>query len=674
MLRSRSPLLACAVAIALGAGSACSDGGSEASDGGGSGVAQDSGVDAGVEVDGGAVSPVQSLRLVPDSAVLVDRTGAPATQAFTVEATRENGDTETVVASLELQDSTLGRLVGGRFTTAGRGGRTELVARFHGLSATATIEVSVERTLEVPSPGWNPGDLPALFGSAPEEASRAPTLVYPTGGTLFPPNLDGVEIHFLPGPTQNEIFRVRFSGTGIRIDAYTRCTPLADGCLFVLEPEAWMTLADTLAGQGLVELSVAATDEQGTGQATSSPHRFGIGPTPVQGGLYYWSTSNKSIERVDFGAQTPPERYWPTGSDNDGTCYGCHALSPDGALMALNQGGQNQGQVTILDVATRTPLVRASAGYREQFMSWDPTSSRFAGIYGDGDEGLRRQIRIRNGRTGEIEESATLDFEPSHIDWSPTGDALAMTRVTRHQTSQRPGRGGITVMEREGQGWGAPRDLVPPVDGENHYTPAIAPDGSFVVFAKSTCPDGQVYGASCDADADDSSALYAVAMQGGTPIPLTLANTPGPLDEDDGLASTFPKWSPFVGPLDAEGTGRLMWLTFSSRRRYGLRPPVRNGSNVENQLLWMVGIDPDRILRGEDGSYAAFALPFQDLSTSNHIAQWTERVVPTTDAGVPDAGRCLSAGEVCDPADDQCCAGLGCSPSSAGEPTCAPEF
>jgi len=40
----------------------------------------------------------------------------------------------------------------------------------------------------------------------------------------------------------------------------------------------------------------------------------------------------------------------------------------------------------------------------------------------------------------------------------------------------------------------------------------------------------------------------------------------------------------------------------------------------------MVAIDPSRLARGEDPSEPAFCLPFQDISTSNHIAQWTSGV------------------------------------------------
>jgi hypothetical protein len=79
-----------------------------------------------------------------------------------------------------------------------------------------------------------------------------------------------------------------------------------------------------------------------------------------------------------------------------------------------------------------------------------------------------------------------------------------------------------------------------------------------------------------------------------------------------------------------EAGSRLMWLTFSSSRYYGLRkPPASSGDQTSTgTLIWMAAVDPDAIANGLDGSYPAFALPFQDYSTSNHIAQWTQTIVP----------------------------------------------
>jgi hypothetical protein len=75
---------------------------------------------------------------------------------------------------------------------------------------------------------------------------------------------------------------------------------------------------------------------------------------------------------------------------------------------------------------------------------------------------------------------------------------------------------------------------------------------------------------------------------------------------------------------------QILWLTFSSLRRYGLRPsppPASTHEGLPNgTLIWMVALDPARLARGEDPSVPAFCLPFQNIATSNHIAQWTAGV------------------------------------------------
>ena len=63
-----------------------------------------------------------------------------------------------------------------------------------------------------------------------------------------------------------------------------------------------------------------------------------------------------------------------------------------------------------------------------------------------------------------------------------------------------------------------------------------------------------------------------------------------------------------------------MWVTFSSNRNYGLRE-----LSATQTLIWMAAIDPDA--PGDD-SYTAFTLPFQDLTTDNHTAQWAKEAVP----------------------------------------------
>ena len=72
----------------------------------------------------------------------------------------------------------------------------------------------------------------------------------------------------------------------------------------------------------------------------------------------------------------------------------------------------------------------------------------------------------------------------------------------------------------------------------------------------------------------------------------------------------------------------IFWLTFSSRRDYGLRLLNSQAPDKDHQVaqLWMVAVSPDRLNTPGDGGYPPFWLPFQDISTGNHIAQWTEKV------------------------------------------------
>ena len=66
-------------------------------------------------------------------------------------------------------------------------------------------------------------------------------------------------------------------------------------------------------------------------------------------------------------------------------------------------------------------------------------------------------------------------------------------------------------------------------------------------------------------------------------------------------------------------------MTFSSTRQYGLRTPPKPADTDETTkgtLIWMVGINLG--VGNGDPSFTAFCLPFQDITTSNHIAQWTK--------------------------------------------------
>ena len=231
---------------------------------------------------------------------------------------------------------------------------------------------------------------------------------------------------------------------------------------------------------------------------------------------------------------------------------------------------------------------------------------------------------------------STIDLgglRADHPDWSKnTGepDTIVFTSADPAAATpdQQPANGGISYVRMSNGSWGPPATLVPTQLGKNRYYPAISPDGNLVVYDESTCAKtprlGQTPDSSCNGDVDPTATMFVTTFSGGAPVPLTRANSPGVADgTTTALTNSFPRWAPFVERLDE--MHQLVWLTFSSTRQYGLRsPPPSTAPDeaVASTLIWMVGIDPGA--GGSDPSYSAFCLPFQDVTTSNHIAQWAK--------------------------------------------------
>ena len=156
------------------------------------------------------------------------------------------------------------------------------------------------------------------------------------------------------------------------------------------------------------------------------------------------------------------------------------------------------------------------------------------------------------------------------------------------------------VMPFDGTKWGASTALVS-YSGQNNDYPAYSPDGKWVIFNRSPS-DANSY------DAKDAQ-VWVVPATGGTPIKLTTASTGG---------DSWPKWT---ATMQTYKSGNLVWVTFSSRRAYGLRSAA--GATAQ---IWMTAFDPSKASSGADPSYPAFWLPFQDLGSGNHIAQWVTKV------------------------------------------------
>src|SRR5262249_39363815 len=154
--------------------------------------------------------------------------------------------------------------------------------------------------------------------------------------------------------------------------------------------------------------------------------------------------------------------------------------------------------------------------------------------------------------------------------------------------------------------------------------------------------------------ATEAARLWATRLQvSSEPVELARANTPGVMDGGAvNLANSYPRWYPLVTRGAASST-RLVWVTFASSRMYGLRqtPMSLGGENPRGSLLWVAAVDPDKLAAGVDPSYPAFALPFQNVTASQHLPQWVMYAV---------SNGCSTAGESCGGGGSSCCNGLQC--------------
>jgi Tol biopolymer transport system component len=426
------------------------------------------------------------------------------------------------------------------------------------------------------------------------------------------------------------------------VQSYIRCAapPGIKGCIYLPDPGLWSSFALSNAGQGQVSLSVRGTDDTGTSVGASQTFHLQFSEDPLMGALYYWTTSgNTAIMRWDFGGSTTMAAQVLTPANTDGkTCVGCHALAPDGTKLVASAGGQGDGRLLLWNISQNAALQPFPLSQKSQFESWNQDGSQFVGIYGDGNPGSTgpANLMIFDGTTGQVTQTINLGgLRADHPDWSKnTGgpQTIAFTSVdpTVSTSDQRPARGGIDVVQQSGGTWSAPQVLVPTQSGKNRYYPAISPDGALVIFDESTCDAGTTSGLSCDADTDPTATMFLTPLSPGsaTPVALDHANGPGVADAGNTtLTNSYPKWAPFVQKLDE--LHQVYWLTFSSTRQYGLRaPPVNDFDPDENstgELIWMFGVvvGPGNT----DPSFTAFCLPFQDITTANHIAQWAKTFI-----------------------------------------------
>jgi hypothetical protein len=146
-----------------------------------------------------------------------------------------------------------------------------------------------------------------------------------------------------------------------------------------------------------------------------------------------------------------------------------------------------------------------------------------------------------------------------------------------------------------------------PTNSIQNYYPSFSPDGQWIAFTRT---NGGSYN-------NNTSEIWVIKADGSQPpVQLLTSDTTGSY-----LTNSWARWVPFGQTFGASNT-QMFYLTFSTQRPFGVRIP--SGGRPQ---IWMTPFFPDKAGAGTDPSGNAFRVPFQDVATSNHIAQWTNSVV-----------------------------------------------
>lgn len=520
----------------------------------------------------------------------------------------------------------------------------------------------------------------------------APQLVYPPDQVLLPPNMNVIEVQFLPG-AGNALFEIDFKNSATDVRLETLCNAITNtrgsksgGCAFQLDPTAWKYVATHNRGGDPVTVTVRAAPTDLSCVAGSNSRQISFGEEDLMGGIYYWQSTTQDgvagktggIFRKDFGNPDPtPEPFLTPGNVNK--CVGCHFLSHDGLKMTYGSDDADSDdeygdlKVVLYDVTTRTA---AATNLPPGFQTFEAAGhDSFFASDGKGQGNMAELLHF-TGTTGSAMAASTLTTLTStgkrvtHPDWSRDGAKLYFTLATpitgisgyNLKDDLHVMNGSIYTASVSGGAVSSPVALVTAASAdENNFYPAISPDGNAVIFDRAVGTTLPLH----DSYNNPKAALFAVPAAGGTPVALAKAN------DKDGMTNSWPRWSPFVQMYRGQ---RIVWVTFSSTRDYGLRvanegaqyfncyPPVSpedtSGDhakpfdpNCTQPQIWMAAISLDQLASGSDPSFPAFWLPFQDVTAHNHIAQWVDQIAP------PSSG-CQQVGQDC--TTKMCCDGEGC--------------
>src|SRR5688500_17779068 len=144
-----------------------------------------------------------TLSIDPPTAELLIEDGVPANATFTATLTYPDGDTRDVTNEVRFSIDTGYGMFTANELTATAAGKTQVPASLVDKLAVAQVIVRLKNIRVDPS---LPGGAKDWFTQLPEDATRAPSVVYPPADSVMPRNLGDFEVHWTDA--NNNVFEV----------------------------------------------------------------------------------------------------------------------------------------------------------------------------------------------------------------------------------------------------------------------------------------------------------------------------------------------------------------------------------------------------------------------------------------------------------------------------------
>jgi hypothetical protein len=538
-----------------------------------------------------------TLSIAPPTSELLIVDGKPANQDFSATLTYPDGDTRDVTSEVRFSiDTGYGMFINNQLTVTSAG-KTQVFATLTDKVAIAQVIVRLKNVRMDPSAPAGAAD---WFDQLPDDPSKAPTVVYPPADSVMPRNLGDFEVHWTDG--QNNVFEVSLKTefADVRVITTGGNGMIANGSWLAFLAAEWTAAVGYEANVQYQVRGVNSNNPTVVGSA--APQIVKLSNEQMLGGLYYWAATAANnapygIFRHDMSKPGQTAEQFYTTAQTGGRCVACHVLSRDGTKMAITYDGGN-GAATLVDVGTKAPQT-STRGWN--FGAFTPDGSKFLAVKSGA-------LTVLDYATQTPLATMTSAGYVTHPDLSADGKKLVYVLPNAPTTADWSFSGGriyIRTFDAATNTFGPEQMLVS--DTNNNYYPSLSPDGKWVLFNRAA--GGNAYN-------NGNATLWVIPADGSAPaVELSKANA------GLGLTNSWGRWAPFAQTIGTNSEP-MYWITVSSTRNFGVRLVGLNRPQI-----WMTPFFPDKASTSTDPSNAAFRLPFQDLNSNNHIAQWTEQII-----------------------------------------------